>query len=155
MNAKLLVSTVAILTVSFGVFAQKDPTIGTWKLNLAKSTYNAGQPPKSTTIVIEAAGDGTKVTADTVLSDGTSRRISYTATYDGKDSKVTGSPDYDMVSIKRTAPSTTEGERKKGGRVLQTFKRTVSADGKTMTVMSKGISGGGQKVDNVLVYDKQ
>src|SRR5437667_12883531 len=39
--------------------------VGAWKLNLAKSKYQQGQAPKSTTLVYEAAGAGIKVTVDT------------------------------------------------------------------------------------------
>jgi hypothetical protein len=144
---------VTLVAAAHGVQAQADPTIGTWKLNLAKTKYNAGQAPKSTTLVIEAAGQGVKLTSNTVLADGTARKISYTATYDGKDAAVTGTPDYDTISLKKTANGS-EGSRKRAGKVLQTFVRSVSADGKTMTVTSTGTNAAG-KVDNVQVYDKQ
>ena len=68
-------------------FAQSDPLIGTWKLNLAKSNYQAGQAPKSMNVVYEAAGAGIKVTVDTVPADGPAIHYSYTANFDGKDAK--------------------------------------------------------------------
>ena len=43
-----------MLVLSSTAWAQIDPYVGTWKLNLAKSKYNAGQPPKSSTVVVEA-----------------------------------------------------------------------------------------------------
>ena len=43
-------------------FTQTDTFIGTWKLNLAKSKYSPGPPPKSQTATYDAAGDGVKVT---------------------------------------------------------------------------------------------
>ena len=151
----LLAAVVTILVASAAVFAQADPSLGTWKLNVAKSKYNAGPPaPKSTTLVIEAAGKGVKLTSSTVLADGTSRSVSYTTQYDGKDAAVTGSPDYDAVAVKRTAAGST-GERKKGGKVVQTYTRSFSADGKTMTVTTKGTNAAGEKIDTVLVYEKQ
>ena len=150
---KLALVVTLVAAAAYGVQAQADPTVGTWKLNLAKTKYNAGQAPKSTTLVIEAAGQGVKLTSNTVLADGTARKISYTATYDGKDAAVTGTPDYDTISLKKTANGS-EGSRKKAGKVLQTFTRVVSADGKTMTVTSTGTNAAG-KVDNVQVYDKQ
>jgi len=39
-----------------GVAQSSDPVLGTWKLNLAKSKYNPGPPPKSNTTSIEALG---------------------------------------------------------------------------------------------------
>lgn len=144
---------VTLAAAAYGVQAQSDPMVGTWKLNLAKTKYNAGQAPKSTTLVIEAAGQGVKLTSNTVLADGSTRKISYSATYDGKDAAVTGTPDYDTISVKKTATGM-DGSRKKAGKVLQTFVRVVSADGKAMTVTSTGTNAAG-KVDNVQVYDKQ
>jgi hypothetical protein len=145
---------VGILALSSLVYAQADPNVGTWKLNLAKSKYSAGQPPKSATVVVAAAGQGIKVSADTVLADGSPRKISYTASYDGKDSPVTGTPDYDSVAITRSG-NTIDGTRKKGGKTVQTFKTVVSADGKTRTTTTTGTNAAGEKVDNAQVYDKQ
>jgi hypothetical protein len=153
MRLTKLALVVTLAAAASGVQAQADATVGTWKLNLAKTKYNAGQAPKSTTLVIEAAGQGVKLTSNTVLADGSARKISYTATYDGKDAAVTGTPDYDTISLTKTANGS-EGSRKKAGKVLQTFTRVVSADGKTMTVTSTGTNAAG-KVDNVQVYDKQ
>ena len=154
MRLMKLALVVTLVAAAYGVQAQADPTVGTWKLNLAKSKYNAGQPPKSSTVVIAAAGQGIKLTSDTVLADGTARKISYTASYDGKDAVVTGTPDYDGMSLKKTANGA-EGSRKKAGKVVQTYTRVISADGKTMTVTSTGTTAAGGKVDNVQVYDKQ
>ena len=57
--------------VSVGLRAQQDPLLGTWKLNLAKSKYSPGMPPKSQTLKFEAQGDALKITADTANADGT------------------------------------------------------------------------------------
>jgi hypothetical protein len=149
-----LFTVIAVLAVGQGAGAQSDPHIGTWKLNLTKSKYNAGQPSKSSTVVVAAAGQGIKITTDTVLADGTSRKISYTANYDGKDVPVMGTPDYDMLSITRSG-NTINGIRKKAGKQVQTFTTVVSADGKTRTTTTTGTNASGQKVDNVQVYDKQ
>ena len=69
-------------------FAQADPQVGVWTLNVAKSTYSPGPAPKSATTRIEAAGAGTKVIVDQVLADGTKRHYEFTANYDGKDSPI-------------------------------------------------------------------
>jgi hypothetical protein len=134
--------------------AQTDPHVGTWKLNLTKSKYNTGQAPRSSTVVVEAAGQGTKITATTILSDGTTRTIRYTAGFDGQDAAVSGTRDYDKVSLTRTG-NTIKGTRKVGGKPVQTFTTVVSADGKTRTTTTTGTDAAGKKVDNMLVYDKQ
>jgi hypothetical protein len=134
--------------------AQQDPAVGTWKLNLTKSTFSPGPPPKSAILTIEAAGQGLRVTANTIGPDGATTTIRYTANRDGKDYRVTGSPDYDTVALSGDQ-STVQGTRKKDGKVVQTYIRVISADGKTMTVTSTGINASERKINNVAVYEKQ
>ena len=146
----------AILFMGFALSAQAaDPLVGTWKLNVAKSTYSPGPAPKSITAKIEAAGAGEKLTADGVRGDDTPIRVEYTAQYDGKDNPITGSPTADTVSLKRLDANTTERTEKKGGKVTQTVTRKVSSDGKTMTVTYKGTDAKGQPINNVGVFEKQ
>ena len=143
-----------ILALAGAASAQTDPNVGTWKLNLAKSKYNGGTPPKSATVVIESAGQGIKVTANQVLADGATRTISYTASYDGKDAAVSGTPDYNVVSMTRSG-NTTKGVRRRGAKRAETFTTTVSADGKTRTTTATGTDATGKKVDIVQVFDRQ
>lgn len=137
-------------------FAQDDPQLGVWKLNVAKSKYNPGPAPKSGTTKIEAAGTATRVIVDQTLADGTSTHWEFTASYDGKDSPVTGNnPNADTVSRTRINATTVQTVNKKGGKVLTTQTSEVSADGKTRTVTTKGVNASGQQVNNVGVYEKQ
>ena len=137
-------------------FAQSDPQVGVWKLNVEKSTYSPGPGPKSGTTKIEAAGSGTKVIVDQVLADGTKRHYEFAANYDGKDSPVTGNnPELDTVARTRINANTVQTIAKKGGKVTTTQSSVVSSDGKTRTVTTKGTSASGQKVDNVAVYERQ
>jgi len=145
---------VGMLSLANGASAQTDPNVGTWKLNIAKSNYNGGSVPKSSTVVVESAGQGIKVTGTTALADGTTRTINYTVNYDGKDAAVTGTPDYNTVSMTRTG-NTTKGVRRRGGKRAQTFTIVVSADGKTRTTTTAGTDAMGKKVNTVQVYDRQ
>ena len=137
--------------------AQTDPALGTWTLNVAKSTYDPGPAPKSNTVTIEAAGKGTRTTAKGVDASGKATGIEYTANYDGADSPVTltGPQDYDTIALKRIDARRVEGTRKKAGKVVQTYSRVVSQDAKTMTITTKGTTASGQKVSNVAVYEKK
>ena len=134
-----------------------DPRIGTWKLNVAKSTYSPGPAPQGVTVKVEAAaGQGEKTTTDFVNADGTRTTTQYTANFDGKDSPLTGSQlGADMVSLKRIDAQTTERTDKKGDKVVQVLARVVSQDGKTMTVTTKGTNAQGQAVSNIGVFEKQ
>lgn len=145
----------AALLIGSG-FAQSDPQVGLWRLNVAKSKYSPGPAPKSATTIIEAVGAGTKVTVDQVMPDGTKRHWEFTANYDGKDSPVTGNnPDVDMVARTRIDANTVQTVSKKGGKVTTTQTSAVSSDGKTRTVTTKGVNASGQQVNNVAVYEKQ
>ncbi len=154
-----LVSSVACLglcSILVGAaFAQSDPQVGMWTLNVAKSKYSPGPAPKSATTRIEAAGAGTKVIVDQVMADGAARHWEFTANYDGKDSPVTGNnPDADTVARTRIDANTVQTIAKKGGKVTTTQTSAVSSDGKTRTVTSKGVNASGQQVNNVAVYEK-
>lgn len=137
------------------VFAQSDPAVGTWNLNAAKSRYSPGPAPKTNVITIVAVDNGLKVTGQGTDAEGKPTSINYTVTYDGKDKPVTGSPDYDTTSGKRINASTTEQTRKMEGKMMQTQKREVSADGKTMTITTRGKDKAGRTINNVAIFDKQ
>lgn len=78
---------VSSLVVALGssALAQDNSSIGTWKLNVAKSTFSPGPAPKSQTLKIAAFGFGVTTTVDVVAADGTMQHWTYTAGYDGRD----------------------------------------------------------------------
>jgi hypothetical protein len=131
-----------------------DPVIGTWKLDVARSKYRPGPPPQSLTVRFEAVGKGIKVTTDEVGADGRTIHTEYSANYDGKDYPITGSATSDTVSLKRIDGRRVQHIDKKAGKVVLTFTREISEDGKTLTVAVKGIDATGQPVKNVLVFAK-
>ncbi|MCX6542821.1 MAG: hypothetical protein NTV05_00200 [Acidobacteria bacterium] len=133
-----------------------DPRLGTWKLNLAKSTYAAGTAPKSVTFTTVAAGAGVKVTVDTVAADGTVEHWAYTANYDGKDFPIVGNNSQaDTGARTRVDANTVRTVYKKAGKVAVTQTSVVSSDGKTISITSTGTDAKGQTVKSVAVYDKQ
>lgn len=130
-------------------------SVGTWRLNLAKSKFQEGQAPKSMAVVYEAADPGIKVTVDTVPADGPATHYSYTAAYDGKDVPVVGNPNADMAARTRVDANTTQLVNKKGGKVMTTVTIVTSTDGKTLTITNQGTDAMGHNVDSVAVYEKQ
>ena len=148
----------AVLVLGFpamSLWAQAaDPASGTWELNLAKSTFSPGPPPKSLTRTFEVTGADVKYTLKGIDAEGKPTLVQFTAKYDGKDYPVTGSPDFDAISLKRVDAVSTEATLKKGGKVVQTSTRVVSKDGKTLTLTVKGTNAKGQAVNNVTVFDK-
>jgi hypothetical protein len=153
----MMVLAAGVLAVAVLAHAQpKDPFVGAWKLNLAKSKYSPGPPPKSTTSTYEAAGQGYKVSVRTEPASGPAQQWSYTSNLDGKDTPVTGNnPNADMMTVKRIDANTLEIVSKKGGKVTTTQRNVVAADGKTRTVTTTGTDAQGQKVNNIAVFEKQ
>jgi hypothetical protein len=135
--------------------AQADPHVGTWVLNVAKSKYMPGPPPKEQTSVYSAAGQGLKVSTKGTSADGKPTMTEFTANFDGKDYPVTGNPDWDAVSLRRVDSHTIEFTRKKSGKTVQTATSVVSKDGKTRTITSVGVNAQGQKLNTVGVYEKK
>jgi len=57
--------------------------------------------------------------------------------------------------MKRIDDYTVETVSKKGGKPLVTTRSVVSKDGKPLTTTQKGTNAKGEKVNNIIVYDKQ
>jgi hypothetical protein len=157
-RARLVGIVVATITVTAAIaFAQsKDPLVGTWVLNTAKSKYSPGPPPKSATTVIETAGSGYRFTVKQMPATGAAVEWSFTTALDGKPSKVTGNnPNADMITYKRVDANTLESVNTRNGKETTRQRIVVAADGKTRTVTTTGVDGQGQKTNNVAVYEKK
>ena len=145
-----LLSTLFIGTTALAA----DAVDGTWKLNVAKSKFS-GTAPKSATRVYSESADGTALDQKTVGSDGKEMSMHVTVVYDGKDHPITGNPDADSGAAKVIDAHTTDFTLKRGGKVVGSVHRVVSADGKTLTVNNKGTHVDGKTYDDTLVFDKQ
>ena len=152
--AVVAVAAISAIALSVAIGAQTDPIVGTWRLDVAKSTYKPGPAPKSATVVIDAAGKGIKVAIDAAMADGP-MKWGYTSERDGKDSPVTGNPAYDTANVTQTSPNESTIAYKKAGKAVVTVKVLVSKDGKTMTATTDGTDSKGQTMHNVAHYTKQ
>jgi hypothetical protein len=159
MKHVLKVVAIGVLAVMGAVAAQAQasPIVGTWKLNTAKSKYSPGPTPKSLTRTVTASGDSFTYAFEGVAGDGSAIVYGFTTKFDGKSAPVTGSipSGADNVAGKKTDDRHYTATLKKGDKVVGTSKVTVSADGKTTTVDSTGVTATGAKSHDVQVYDKQ
>ena len=114
----------------------------------------AGTRAKSATVVISAEGKGIKIAVDAAMADGP-MKWGYTNGRDGKETPVTGNPNYDAVKVTQVSPTEGTIQYMKGGKPSLSAKTSVSTDGKTMTVTTSGTDAKGQAVHNVAVYTKQ
>jgi hypothetical protein len=145
---------VGLFAMSTAVKAADDPNSGTWKMNPAKSKYDPGPAPTSSTTTIESDETKYKVDGHTVNADGTETNISFDAKVDGKDYPLSGVPNADKVSVKRVGAKTVETTWKKDGKTVMKTHAVVSSDGKTRTVTFDGTDPQGHKVHNVVVFEK-
>ena len=113
-----------------------------------------GPKPVSSTVTIEASDGGIKQVTEQSLGLGASKS-EFTARFDGKDYPIRGNPNADVVALKRVDDRSYEVIGKKGGKVTITSRVTLSADGKTRTVVQTGVDAKGQKVMNTMVYDRK
>lgn len=147
-----------LLAISYAVIAADtaDPVIGSWKLNAAKSQVRAGPAlGRSDTRTYTTSDGGVTLTRKQVTAEGKEITATSTSNYDGKDYSIKGSPDFDTGNAKRVDANTVETTLKRNGKVVGQSKRTVSKDGKTLTVVTKGTNANGDPVDVTLVYDRQ
>ena len=151
----------ALFVFAFALFAasasaQQDPFMGTWKLNLSKSKYDPGPAPQQPTVIKREAlpGGQIKFVTDGVDGQGNKTHTEGTLKLDGKDYPVTGSPNWDMESVRRIDASTRLIVDKKAGTVVRMVRQTVAKDGRSYTADQVGVNAQGA-FHNVLVYDKQ
>jgi hypothetical protein len=162
MRSRNLIAGVAVLValVALGATATataqgKEPWAGAWKLNVAKSVYNPGPAPKSSTVVVSATDGGISQTVDTVPATGAAQHWMITAKFDGKEVPVKGNPNADMMAFKKTGERSYEVISKKDGKTTTTAIILISADGKTRTNRQTGTTADGKPAKNMLIYERQ
>ena len=131
-----------------------NPHMGTWKLNEAKSKL-AANATKNHTVVYEASGDDIKVTVDGTDAAGAATHNEWTGKFDGKYYPVSGDPTSDTRAYRKINNRTITITAKKGKKVALTGTITVSANGKTRTVTTRGTDANGKLFRSTAVYDKQ
>jgi hypothetical protein len=140
--------------LTFPAFGQGvDPLVGTWKLNLAKSTFVGVPAVKSQTLTFIEEGQNLINTAEGVNSQGRPFKVILMHIYDGQLHPVTGSPAFDSNIFNRIGNSI-NGVRFKNGKVVEIGQMQL-VPGKTYTSIEEGITANGQSYRTVRVYERQ
>jgi hypothetical protein len=156
--AAFLMGCVAMQASAASAQSKDDPSIGTWKLNVAKSTFKPGPPIQGDTRSYEVVDGWLIVTTETTQPSGMKTGVRFAAKFDGKDYPQIGrfAPTVTLISYqpvnKQTLKYTTKDS---SGKVASTNTRTVSADGKTMTIEQKSTDANGRPVLNVELFERQ
>lgn len=134
-----------------GSEAADDPLLGTWHLNVSKSTYRPGAPPVAQIRTYEKHKFGIRATVKTVHADGRTTTVQSIYDYDRQEHPVTGSEDTDSIVVTRMSPNRHEATLSHAGMEVGSLTREISKDGSTMTVTLQRRT---PPVYNVEVYQK-
>jgi len=135
------------------VTAEEDLLLGTWQLDLGKSRYNPGPPPRNETRTYVRDKDGMKGTIHRRRDDGREEVIEYRADFD-HEFPVIGTEAYDTIRLKRIDARTAEAVLSHAGRVFGTARRVISEDGRTLTITFRQEDRGILE-SNIAVYRKK
>lgn len=158
--AALVAASSAVADIA--VASESDPIIGTWVLDLERSKYEVGQPPRSAVRKFDYTRDGLiLVTLDSVNAQGAASSTHWYLSLDGREqpeyTRAEGTTPILWIAIKPIDGYTKEltGRKLQGGTMTITTRMTftVSQDRKTLTITYKDPVTG--KETNTAVYDRQ
>jgi len=147
---------VAVLALTAAQQPPAGPSaLGKWTLNTAKSRFTPGPGWRSQTRTYSLQPDGGVLVVWTgVGGAGESMNVRFVSKLDGKDRPMSGSDKYDTINSVRVDALTVKSEEKRGGKVAGVAIRTLSADGKVMTITDAGTNREGVKFSQLLVFEK-
>jgi hypothetical protein len=119
-----------------------------------QSKFTPGPGWQSQTRVYRSTPAGVSVTWTGVGGRGEKMQVTYTYQYDGRDYPMAGSGSYDTLNAVRIDSLTVKSEEKRNGKTVGIAVRTVSADGKVLTITDEGTNRKGQVFSQVLVFDR-
>ncbi|HVC00555.1 MAG TPA: hypothetical protein VNJ12_14645 [Candidatus Dormibacteraeota bacterium] len=134
--------------------AQTNPFAGTWKLDVAKSTFKPGPAPKSEMRMWKSSG---RVSVTGFHANGKPISYGYIMQPDGKQHATFGAiPNgANGVFSQRTNANTIVAKFIRHGKQIETTTFTVSQDGKMMTMTAIGTAPSGTAFDDVAIWEKQ
>ena len=148
-NLMLVLMTAAVM------LSPADGFMGTWKQNLAKSTYSPGPAPKSATYTHTQDGDWIIQKCKFINSEGKSISTTTRFKRNGKEYPYTSfSGAHKTIRNNRINARTNESIVKDGNE-KETVRDVLSTDGKTITRTITGTDTKGQQIRESQVYEKQ
>jgi hypothetical protein len=137
-----------------------DRFIGTYVLNVAKSTYEGAPAPKSSIRTFDYERDGTiLVTVHTTSATGSASFVHFLITLDGREyeelSRGGGGHSKTTVSARKIDDSNIEATFSRDGKPYIWHSWNISADGKIQTVKRKSTTSDGKPTNFVQIYERQ
>ena len=132
-----------------------DPFVGVWKVDVAKSLYRTGTPPKSMTVTIAESGSDEDTTVAVITADGTDISYQFKTPIKGGTGTVVRGAGFDAVSAKRISDTTRETAFLHDAKEVRTVRTSLTKDRKTMNTTVTGVDPQGKPVTANLVSEKQ
>ena len=125
--------------------------LGTWLLDLTRSHYVPGPPPRSETRTYSATPQGVRAVVKRSHADGRVETLEYLSNYDNE-MAVKGTEVFDSIKMTRLDEFTSESVLMHAGIVFGTAKRVISRDANTMTISFQRRDA---TASNTAVYHRQ
>jgi len=123
------------LAVAVTAFASEQSAVGTWKLNVQKSSYGTMAAPKFEELIITTdKADRLEWKLRGASSDGKTYMSSYNGQIDGKYHPLLDSMGNGTIAYKREGSNVSWTVKNNTGAVIETGRSQLSADGKTLTL---------------------
>jgi hypothetical protein len=145
---------IGLLSLGTALFAA-DPTLGTWKLNHAKSSGPG--LPKEAIIVVTEKGNNLHLAVNATSVAGLPVAYTFDVPKAGGEGQISGSPAFDKVSITNSGDFIQDGTMTKAGKMVRTIHAVLSRDGKlwTQTVNGTDIQGKPIPTSLIEIFEKQ
>jgi hypothetical protein len=130
-----------------------DAWLGTWVLNVARSTYAVAPPYKRAVYRIEPEGDGFRVVYDMVHPRGGTTHLEWTGRMDGRDYPLQGVDQAITYAYTATGGDAADIVVKIDGRVAARSHVTLADGGRSMITATT--AGAGGPAISTTVYEKR
>jgi len=146
-----------IFALAFAAIAMAvdDPFTGTWVLNAEKTKFTPGQEIKSYVIQWENDGNGFKNVIDMTGATGVAFHVEFAGQEEEVDYPITGNPIANTINFKRIDGNTVGATLKLAQTTVARLRSSVSADGRTLTIVQTMVGTGGSESSSTLIFDKQ
>ncbi|MDB5711771.1 MAG: hypothetical protein JWL96_3841 [Sphingomonas bacterium] len=133
-----------------------DPFLGTWRLDLAKSTIANNPGVKSKEFVLSPTAEGVMITETLELMAGGEKQVTHLPYAYGKPVPQAG-PGFDALLVEKTDDRTALWTVTLKGKVLSQLQVTVSPDGKEMAFryVLRSSDPTGETLKDRMVYVRQ
>ena len=124
-----------------------------WSAKIDKSLFSKKTKPLTETRLYEKGKkSGYRLTVRGTRPNGSNYEWGYEAKKDGKAFPIYGREDADAIIAYKVTEEITIGDFLKKGKIVAAYKRSISKDGKKLTVVFAGIDNKNKPYFNVIEY---